>query len=290
MSRPSIFLRAMKDQRWMVLGFGLGSALMAALILGIYPSYSEALEDFEIPPAMQAFIGDVDIASASGFITAEFFSWIPILLVVYAIIQGTGALAGEESNGTLDLLLAQPISRGRLFLEKAASIIVGTFAIIVLILPGWLIPYGSVDIDVSLGRLIVATIAMVPLMLAFAALALLAATVVSTRRDAASAMTVLAVVSFFVNTLGQASDVLDVLRPASLFYYFHSDQVVTNGVDVAGAAVLLGTAIVATGLAALMFQRRDIGVASGAWTKQLWDALSGVGGRHEPAASPEDAG
>ena len=274
----------------MMLGFGLGSALMAALILAIYPSYSDALEDFDIPPAMQAFIGDIDIASASGFITAEFFSWIPILLVVYAIIQGTGALAGEESNGTLDLLLAYPISRTRLFVEKAASIIVGTFVIIALILPGWLLPYASVDIDVTLGRLIVATTAMVPLILAFAGLSLLAASVLSTRRDAASAMAALAVVSFFVNALGQASDVLDPLRPASLFYHFHSDQVVTSGVDAVGVAVLLATATGAASLAALMFQRRDIGVASGAWTKQLWDAFSGAGRRHEPDSQAEDAG
>ncbi len=290
MNRPSVFLRAMRDQRWMVLGFGAGSALMAALILGIYPSYSDALEEFDIPPAMQAFIGDIDIASASGFITAEFFSWIPILLVVYAIIQGTGVLAGEESNGTLDLLLAYPISRARLFAEKAASIIVGTLVIIALILPGWLLPYSSVDIDVSLGRLIVATIAIVPLILAFGGLSLLAASVLSTRRDAASAMAALAVVSFFVNTLGQASDVLDPLRPASLFYHFHSDQIVTSGVDAVGVTVLLATAIAATGLAALMFQRRDIGVAGGAWTQQLWDALSGAGRRREPDGQAEEVG
>lgn len=289
MNRPSIFLRAMRDQRWMVLGFGIGGALMAALILGIYPSYSEALTDFEIPPAFQVFIGDIDIASGTGFVTAEFFSWIPILLVVYAIIQGTGALAGEESNGTLDLLLAQPISRTRLFLEKAASIIVGTLAIVALMLPGWVIPYGTVDIDVGLGRLIVATVAMTPITLAFAALALLAGTVLATRKEAAMAVAVLAVVSFFVNSIGQASDVLAPLRPASLFYHFHSDRIVATGVDLVGVSVLLGTAILATGLAAIMFQRRDIGVARGAWTKQLREALSVVGMRREPAGPPEDA-
>ena len=289
MSRPSVFLRAMRDQRWMVLGFGVGGALMAALILSIYPSYSEALKDFELPPAFEAFIGDVDIASGAGFVTAEFFSWIPMLLVVYAIIQGTGVLAGEESNGTLDLLLAQPISRTRLFLEKATSIIVGTLAIVVLMLPGWMIPYGTVDIDVGLGRLIVATLAMAPLMLAFAALALLAGAVLATRRDATMAVAVLAIVSFFVNSIGQASDVLEPLRPASLFYHFHSDRIVISGVDAVGVTVLLATAVVATGLAALMFQRRDIGVVSGGWTKQLRQALSTVGWRREPGGSPEDA-
>lgn len=274
----------------MVLGFGIGSALMAALLLGIYPSYSEGLQDFEVPPALQAFIGDVDIASGTGFVTAEFFSWIPILLVVYAIIQGTGVLAGEESNGTLDLLLAQPISRTRLFLEKTASIFVGTLAILVLILPGWIIPYGNVDIDVGLSRLIVVTVAMAPLVLAFAALALLAGTVMATRRDAAMAVAVLAVVSFFVNSLGLASDVLEPLRPASLFYYFHSDRIVANGVDLVGVSVLLGTAIVATVLAAMMFQRRDIGVAAGgASFKRLRKALQVDGGQRELVRQPKDA-
>ena len=291
MHRPSIFLRAMKDQRWMVFGFGIGSALMAALLLGIYPSYSEGLKDFEVPPALQAFIGDVDIASGTGFVTAEFFSWIPILLVVYAIIQGSGVLAGEESNGTLDLLLAQPISRMRLFIEKTASILVGTLAILLLILPGWVIPYSSVEIDVGLGRLIVATVAMAPLVLAFAALALLAGTVMATRREASMAVAVLAVVSFFVNSIGIASDVLEPLRPASLFYYFHSDRIVASGVDLVGVAVLLGTAIVATGLAAIMFQKRDIGVAtSGVLFDQLQKALPVGGGQRELAGQPEDAG
>ena len=146
-----------------------------------------------------------------------------------------------------------------------------------------------VDIDVGLGRLIVATLAMAPLMLAFAALALLAGAVLATRRDATMAVAVLAIVSFFVNSIGQASDVLEPLRPASLFYHFHSDRIVISGVDAVGVTVLLATAVVATGLAALMFQRRDIGVVSGGWTKQLRQALSTVGWRREPVGSREDA-
>jgi ABC-2 type transport system permease protein len=260
---PSIFLKAMREQRVMVLGFGLGSALMAALVLGIYPSYREGLSDIEIPPALKALFGDIDLTTANGFLSAEFFSWIPVLLVVYAIIQGTGVLAGEESNGTLDLLLAQPISRTRLFIEKAFSIIVGTLIIVALILPGWLIPYAAADIDVALGRLLVATAAMAPLVLAFAALSLLAGCLLPTRRDAATAIVAVAVVSYFVNSLGQAVEVLEPLRPASLFFYYRAEKVLVPGVDPAGVAVLLGTAVVAGGLALAAFQRRDLGVVLG---------------------------
>jgi ABC-2 type transport system permease protein len=182
---PSIFLKAMRDQRWMVLSFGVGSALMAVLLLSVYPSYRDALEDFELPPAFQALIGDVDIASPEGFVSAEFFSWIPALLVVYAIIQGTGILAAEEGNGTMDLLLAQPVSRMRVFVEKTASILVGTLAIIALTLPGWLLAYPFVDIDIALARLVWPTVGMAPITLAFASLAVLAGTLFASRREAA---------------------------------------------------------------------------------------------------------
>ncbi len=270
MLRPSIFIKAMRDQRWMVFSFGAGSALMAVLLLSVYPSYREALEDFELPPAFQALIGDVDIASPEGFVSAEFFSWIPALLAVYAIIHGTGVLAAEEGNGTLELLLAQPVSRMRLFAEKTASILVGVLAIIALTLPGWLVGYPFADIDLGLGPILWATVGLAPITLAFASLAVLAGTVLASRKEAALAVTALVVVSFFVNSLGQAADVLEPLRPASLFYYFHSDRIVVDGIDPAGAAVLLGTTAVATALAAYLFQRRDLGIAAGGgWLQPL---------------------
>ena len=283
MSRPSIFLKAMRDQLIMVLSFGLGSALMAAIVLSVYPSYREALRDFEIPPALAAIFGDIDLGTANGFVTAEFFSWIPALLIVYAVIQGTGVLAAEESNGTLDLLLAQPISRTRLFIEKTLSIVVGTLAIVVLVFPGWAIPHRAADIDVALGRLFVATAALAPLVLAFAALSLLASGLLSTRRDAVTVIVAVAVVSYFVNSLGQAVELLEPLRPASLFYYYHSEKIVETGVDLTGVGVLLGIAAVAGGLAGAVFQRRDIGVVSGyRWQERLLRPFRAAGLREAP--------
>ena len=283
MSRPNVFIKAMRDQQWMILGFGVGSALMAALVLAIYPSYSEALEDFVLPPALQAIVGDVDIGTATGFVSVEFFSWIPVLFVVYAIIQGTGALAGEESSGTIDILLAQPISRTRLLVEKSLAIVVGAVAIAALALPGFVLPYYVMDIEVSLGGLLVATMAMVPLTLAFAALALLAGSVLPTRRDAASTLTAVAVVSYFINSLGQAADALDPLRPASLFYYYRADRILLEGVDIVGVIVLFSTAAVAATLAGIAFQRRDMGVVT---SEGLLQRIREMVGRLRPLESP----
>ena len=116
----------------------------------------------------------------------------------------------------------------------------------------------------------VATVAMAPLMLAFAALSLLAGCLLPTRRDAATAVVAVTVISYFVNSLGQAADVLEPLRPASLFFYFRADNVLVSGVDPAGAGVLLAVALIAGGLALVLFRRRDIGVVPGG---SLWERL-----------------
>src|SRR5688572_26447292 len=111
----TIFVKTLGDIRGSTVGIGALFAGMAIIALLIYPSYSEGLENFEVPEAMAGFLGEASgITSPEGFITAEFFSWIPLVLTLLAIVGGTAAFAGEEGAGTMDLLLSQPIKRWQL--------------------------------------------------------------------------------------------------------------------------------------------------------------------------------
>ena len=259
---PSVFLKTLRDQRWMILGFGVGGGAMGAYVLGLYPAYRSALADFKVPPALKALFGDIDVTTPAGFVSTEFFSWIPALMVIYAIVQGTGVLAGEESAGTLDLLLACPITRTRLFLEKALATVAGIVAIVALTVVGFLIGYATGGIDISLGRLLLADVMLIPLTAAFAGVALAAAALLPTRRHALAALTVLTVASYFVNSLGQVVDQLDPVRTVSLFTYLDATEVLTQGLSWFDAVVLLSIATLSMALAAVLFQRRDIGVTS----------------------------
>jgi ABC-2 type transport system permease protein len=259
---PSVFLKALRDQRWMILGFGVGGGAMAAYVLALYPAYRTALENFKVPPALKALFGNVDLTTAAGFVSTEFFSWIPALMVIYAIVQGTGVLAGEESAGTLDLLLACPIARTRLFLEKALATVAGIVAIVALTVVGFLIGYATGGVDISLGRLLLADVMLIPLTAAFAGVALAAAALFPTRRHALAALTILAVASYFVNSLGQVVSQLDPVRAVSLFAYLDAGEVLTEGLSWLDAVVLISVATLSMALAAVLFQRRDIGVTS----------------------------
>jgi Cu-processing system permease protein len=46
-----------------------------------------------------------------------------LLAPIVAVLSGAGAIAGEQDRGTLESLLAQPLSRGRLLLAKYAGLL-----------------------------------------------------------------------------------------------------------------------------------------------------------------------
>jgi len=269
MRRPSVLYKTLRDLRWQVFWYGIGLGLMSALVVYIFPSYSSQFADFEVPEAMRPFIGDADFATGKGFLSAEIFSWVPLIMVVFAIMGGTSALAGEEASGTLDLALAQPMTRTRLLLEKLAGLLVAAALIFLLIYAGWLISVPFVDIDVSLGELAVATANMLPLIAFFQAFSLWAGVTLPSRGLATGAAVGLAVVSYFVFYLGGIVDAVEPLQWATVFYHYHGTEILTDGVDWSGLGLLVALDALFTGWAVVSFQRRDLGVSAGL-NLRLW--------------------
>ena len=59
------------------------------------------------------------MSTAEGFYEAETYGlMVPISVIVVTAVIGSRALAGEEQNRTMGLLLANPIKRSRVVLEK----------------------------------------------------------------------------------------------------------------------------------------------------------------------------
>jgi ABC-2 type transport system permease protein len=260
MRRPEVFLKSLRDLRWQIAGYGLGLALLAAFVVFVYPGYRDQLADFELPEALRALIGEADYGSPEGFLAAEFFSWVPIVTVIFAIMAGTSALAGEEANGTLDLLLAQPLTRLRLAAEKIAALSLATAGVVVAVLPGWLLSVPFVEMELSWTRLIGATLNLLPVTLFFVALALWAGVAFADRRTATAVVSAFAVATYFVNYLAALVDVIAPLAWLSPFKYYAGTETMTEGIGWAKAAGLIGLTLLFFLLAMASFQRRDIGV------------------------------
>ena len=117
-----LLLQELRFRRNAIIGWGIGLSLLPAMYVSFYPQFADQLDD------MQAIL-DLDIYKAMGMSFGTFEDWmastviniVPIILAIYAIIDGTGTLAGEEDNGRLELIVALPISRWQIVAVKAIA-------------------------------------------------------------------------------------------------------------------------------------------------------------------------
>jgi len=253
--------KSLRDQKWQIVGYGLALLAMAAMVIFIWPSYRTTVESINLPPAVQAFLGsDLSYASAPGFVSAEFFSWIPVLLIVYAVVQGTGAIAGEEGSGTIDLLMAQPIPRWTMVLQKCLAFCAGAVLVVALGFIGFAVSIPFVSINITLRDAGAASANMLPITLLFFALSLWLSAVAPNRALAAGVAVAITTATYFANSLASGVHEISGLRYASPFYYYGAGLPLVKGIDWLHVALLLGIALLFLVLALRAFERRDIAI------------------------------
>src|SRR5688572_8079796 len=93
----NLFRYELRARRWAIIGWGLGLGLFGLYIVLLYPQFAPMMADFDVAnvDAYQMFGNFAEMATFAGFISAEMFSFVPVMLGIYAIVNGTGTLAGE---------------------------------------------------------------------------------------------------------------------------------------------------------------------------------------------------
>lgn len=264
----NILLKTLRDKRRSILFWGIGLVALAIIIMMLLPNISagaEAIEGYlEILPEelMAAFGGDIaDISTPEGFLNAElFFLVTPILFLIFAIGFGAGAIAGEEERGTLDLLLANPLSRRRIVLEKFGALSIGIILLAIIYWVGLAVGIAVVDEYVNLLNVAAACFSAALLGLTFGTLSLAIGCAMGKRSLAMAGAGGLAVATYFLNALAPVIDFLEPFRGVSPFYYYIGGDPLYNGLNAGHAGVLIGLTTVFLVAALLLFERRDLSV------------------------------
>jgi len=260
-----ILRRTLRDLSRSLAWWSLGLIGLAAMMIGVYPSVRESpgLEDLaqNYPEALQelfSFGGGFDYASPAGYMGVELFSlMVPLLLIIAAVATGAGAIAGEEDRGTMELLLANPVSRRRIVTEKALAMAAETAVLGAVLWVALSLGVAIIGMEISVWRVGAAVVAAVLLALGFGAIALLTGAVVGRRGAAVGITAALAVAAYLVNSLAGIVDALEPLRPLTPFFHYEDPDPLRHGLAPAHLAVLLAIAVVAAGAAAIAFDRRD---------------------------------
>jgi ABC-2 type transport system permease protein len=261
----SVFAKVVHDQWRIVLGWAAFSAIWPAMYVGLYPSIGTFLDLQELldqmPPAIRQLfsMSELGIGTPEGFLNMELFSFVaPLLIFAYTVSVGGSATAGEEERGTMDLLLANPVPRWRVVLEKSAAFLLGAIVIGVGMWVGAAVGAAVSGVELDLGLIGQALASVVLLGLAFGAFAMALGAITGRRWAAAAIALMVAVASFFLNGLGSLVDWLDPWRPVSPFYHYISNDPLIHGLDLSHAAVLVAVTVACTAVAVVAFERRDL--------------------------------
>ena len=203
---------------------------------------------------------------------AEVLIFLPLLLAIYAIVNGTGTLAGEEDNGTLEPIMALPLPRWQLVMSKAIALGVALLLILLIVGLAMAVSFNTLPGDIDTGGvtsadMIVVALAVWPLVAFFAMFSLFLGAFVPSRRLAAIIATVLLVFGYFGNNLASMVGWLERIQPLLPFYYFDSANLMKDGPDPQNTLILLAAGATSLILALVFFQLRNVTVGAWPWQR-----------------------
>ncbi|MCZ7525308.1 MAG: ABC transporter permease [Acidimicrobiia bacterium] len=264
--RLDVAERAAKDRRRGLIGWSIGLAGYMTMIVATWPSVRdsealvEAIEDY--PEALEAFFGGegmLDFGSPEGYLGAELFSlMVPLLLGIFAIGFGASTLAGEEEQGTLDLLLANPVTRRRVVIEKGLVLLGCVLGLAAVTAASIALVGLTVDLGVGIDRIAAACLGSALLAALHGAVAMLVGAATGSRAAAIGVATAVFAGGYLVFGL---SGLVSWLEPADVLtplYHASSTEPLRYGLPVGNYLLLAGTTVALLVAATWVFERRDL--------------------------------
>lgn len=123
-----VYLRWMRDRRRSTIWWSVGIALVSAVTAAFYPSLRDATgQGLSSSDTMSSVLGlgtGIDPSTPVGFLWSfNYSNQLPWLLMALGIALGTASIAGDESDGTLEYLLAKPVTRTQIAMARFAGMI-----------------------------------------------------------------------------------------------------------------------------------------------------------------------
>ena len=263
--------RTLAAWRWRLLAVAAGLATWGFLLPVVYATFGAEIRRLvqggylsELLESLTA-IGGGSVFTLDGSIALSFIHPIPIAMVaVLAIGYPIAALAGERQRGTLEVLLARPISRRRVYATALAAtclFVVGAMAASLVGVVAGATLFDVAD-ELRMDRLLAVWANAALLFTTLGALALAASASFDRVAPALGLVLGFLIVSYAVELLGALWPDMAAWRPWSVFHYFQPAEIMAGDASPADAAILAGIAAAAAAYALWIFPRRDLAAPS----------------------------
>ena len=265
-----LLVQELKLRRGAILWWALGLCFFPLVYIAIYPSVADemaGLADLEIYQAM-----GVNLGTFADFVGSILLIFLPLVAAIFAIINGTGTLAGEEEDGRLEMLVTLPLPRWKIVTAKALAFSIASFLMLAIVAVVSLLVLngmeGEIETELTGVRLLLSVLETWPLVFAMGMLSLFLAAFCARRRIASIIAAVVLLVGYFGSNLSASTQALEPFEPAFLFTYLDSTgEAVLNGQSTGNLLVFIGIGLISFLLSVVFFQRRRLTVGTWPWQR-----------------------
>lgn len=246
------------------IALALGIGAFTLMIVYIFPSIEVAGDAIQgyveaLPEVFREGFQIQAMTTIEGFLATEVYQFVWVLMLgLYIAYAAGGIVAGDVESGRIDLLLATPISRKRVVVEKFGAVLVPILALN-LVVPvfvfGGVVAIGE---SISIADLLALHALSIPYLLVTAGIGLGLSVGLERTDYAQRGSLALLFVLFVLDTVTKGSDieVLGVVSPTR--YFSPGDILVEGSYDLAGALFLLVVAFALLVASAEWFRRADV--------------------------------
>lgn len=264
----------LRSSRGAIIGWGIGLAALALMMGSLFDMIASSGDLMEAyVEALPEFAELFDFGAMNtpiGWLDVEYFSFMPLIIGLFATGVGASLLARDEEGGTLDLILAHPVSRTGLFWGRFLA---STLVIIILLLISWasllLSMTWSENFTIPAFDLLLPFVSLFGILMFFMTLALLFSMLLPARSMASMIAGMLVVASFFITLLSGVVDELERAADFSPLTYLETATAIEDGLNLTWFGIFLVIDLVLALISWQLFQRRDIRVGGeGSWRLQ----------------------
>jgi ABC-2 type transport system permease protein len=259
-----LFVQTLRWQRVRLAAVVLAGAAWGAVLPVIYNAFSDVIRDLASSgafPEEMLNIGSGSLFTLPGTVTLGLQHPLSLaMLGVFAVGASSTAIAGERARGTLEVLLARPISRVALYISMLAALLVTVVIVLTAILGGMVASATVIgladELDLGLTPIVLAN--GFGLWAAFTTFGLAMSVTFDRPGPAIGLSLAWLLIHYFLEILGSLWTDAAWTQEYSLLHHFNPGEILTGMLDPFDIVVVFGAAVVPLIYALLVFPKRDL--------------------------------
>lgn len=233
------------------------TVLLGPIFKGVGSKMGELAAAF--PKQIMAMVGGADYSRPEGYFHGEIFSIVaPVAVAVVAISMSARALAGEERDRTMGLLLANPVSRARVVLAKTGGMVLMVSSVAAITYVGMIFGNLIGQLGMSYTNMAAACVHLAAFGVFIGCFALLVSAATGLSRVVTATGTVLVTVAYAISSFFPLNPAWAPWARVSPFYYYSHHLPLDHGFAWGYLGVLVGASAVLVAGSVWAFERRDL--------------------------------